>query len=566
MSNELTRIDNADFKLYESMVICSSQWAAVGDALGWITELAAQGDSSVKYRTGQKKVDRTIPWKRFISGKNGPRVDLNAGTYSDDTQLRLSVCRAIRGDGSFDVEAFSKIEVTVWPAYALGAGIGTKAAANNLSKKNVAWFSNFFQKGESQYINGGGNGAAMRIQPHVWASRDLNHVVLNVMKDSVVTHGHTHGFCGAIFHALTLFYTLNNKKIPNLESLKSFISVIQKVPLILKTDFQLASFWLPTWERNTGKSFQEAIDEVCFEVEENIEKIIKIENKKGAELYRTILEELGCHIPKYRGSGLKTALAASVLAAVSQEEPIESVLTWIVNELDIDTDTIATMFGAIVGALENRSPEWDLQDREYITFEARRLAKIAYGEKESSFDYPDPSRWLPPTNQSSAVIKTLNGLSLRGLGELKPISETYEQGNFVWQWFSLPHGQTVLAKYKKNIEVTDSKELAIHGDNKKYSEEKIVEIKNSPEPKQPELGFGGDHIDKETLLKKYEQESSQFGIIDRYTDEVIHSNFQNEVIGYYFNKLIEESLSLDNAIAFSAIIAKAKLARIKRGK
>ncbi|WP_202744862.1 ADP-ribosylglycohydrolase family protein [Acinetobacter pittii] len=566
MSNELIGIETADFKLYESMVISSSQWAAIGDALGWITELAAQGDASVKYRTGQKKIDSTIPWKRFISGKNGPRVDLKAGTYSDDTQLRLSVCRSIRGDGSFDVEAFSKIEVTVWPAYALGAGIGTKAAANNLSKKSVAWFSNFFQKGESKYINSGGNGAAMRIQPHVWASRELNNVLLNVMKDSIVTHGHTHGFCGAIFHAVALFYTLNNKKIPNLESLKSFVSVIQNIPMLLKNDFQLGSFWLPTWERNTGKSLQEAIDEVCFELEEKIEKIININNKKDIELYRAIIEELECHIPKYRGSGLRTALASSILAAVAQEESIESVLIWIVNELDIDTDTIATMFGAIAGALENRPPEWDLQDREYITFEAKRLAKIAYGEKESSFAYPDPSKWTPPANQASAVLKTINGLSLAGLGELKPISETYEQGNFIWQWFSMPYGQTLLAKYKKNIELTDSGEYVFHRDNKEYLEEKVVEIKKLQNTRQPELGFGITHTDKDSLLRKYERESRQFDILDKYTDKVIYSNFQDEVIGYYFNKLIEESFSLDNVIAFSAIIAKAKLARIKRGK
>lgn len=565
MSSELMKIDNADLKLYESMVISSSQWAAVGDALGWITELAIQGDSSVKYRTGQKKIDRTIPWKRFISGKNGPRVDLNAGTYSDDTQLRLSVCRSIRGDGSFDVEAFSKIEVTVWPAYALGGGVGTKNAANNLSKKSVAWFSNFFEKGESKYITSGGNGAAMRIQPHVWANRELNHVVLNVLKDAVVTHGHTHGFCGAIFHALTLFYTLNNKKIPNLEHLKSFVSIIQKVPAILKTDLQLSSFWLPTWERKAGKSFQEAIDDVCFEIEESIENIIKINDKKGVKLYREILEKLECHTQKYRGSGLKTALAASILASVSQEEPIESVLIWIVNELDIDTDTIATMFGAVVGALENRQPEWDLQDRDYITFEARRLSKIAFGQKESSFIYPDPSKWTPPANQASAVIKTVDGLSLTGLGKLKSISDTYEQGNFIWQWFSLPHGQTVLAKYKKNLELTDIKEYEIHGDNKEYSDEKAFETSNLNQSKQPELGLGVGHFDKESFLKRYEQESRQFSLIDRYTDEVIHSNFNNETIGYYLNKLIEESLSLDNAIAFSAIIAKAKLARIKKG-
>ena len=93
---------------------------------------------------------------------------LPAGCYSDDTQLRLATGRAIRPD-SFDVEAFAKVELPVWLGYALGAGKSTSAAALNLSKPRTSWFANTF-KG---WTESGGNGAAMRIQPHVWAARSL---------------------------------------------------------------------------------------------------------------------------------------------------------------------------------------------------------------------------------------------------------------------------------------------------------------------------------------------------------------------------------------------------------
>ena len=84
----------------------------------------------------------------------------------DDTQLRLATGRAIRPD-SFDVEAFAKVGLPVWLGCALGAGKSTSAAALNLSKPRTSWFANTF-KG---WTESGGNGAAMRIQPHVWAAR-----------------------------------------------------------------------------------------------------------------------------------------------------------------------------------------------------------------------------------------------------------------------------------------------------------------------------------------------------------------------------------------------------------
>src|SRR2546430_1538367 len=93
----------------------SAVWAAYGDALGFITELADEG--RVQYRSGSSNVTRTIEWRRKIGSLTGITVVLPAGTYSDDTQLRLATSRAIRGDGTFDVAAFSKVELPAWTNY-----------------------------------------------------------------------------------------------------------------------------------------------------------------------------------------------------------------------------------------------------------------------------------------------------------------------------------------------------------------------------------------------------------------------------------------------------------------
>jgi ADP-ribosylglycohydrolase len=96
-------------------------WAAYGDALGFITEMC--NESSLLHRTrGKSRITGLIPWVRKVGGEFGIYVELPMGCYSDDTQLRLATSRSIRGDGSFDVETFSKIEIPVWLSYALGAG------------------------------------------------------------------------------------------------------------------------------------------------------------------------------------------------------------------------------------------------------------------------------------------------------------------------------------------------------------------------------------------------------------------------------------------------------------
>jgi ADP-ribosylglycohydrolase len=146
---------------YQDRVCRSALWAAYGDALGFITELA-DDVAHVRFRTGSAdRVVKTIPWQRK-SGRNGVFLKLPAGCYSDDTQLRLSTARSIRADGVFDVAAFAKVELTAWSNYALGAGLGSREAAANLARSSAQWYSNFFKSKKSDYVQGGGNGAGIQ--------------------------------------------------------------------------------------------------------------------------------------------------------------------------------------------------------------------------------------------------------------------------------------------------------------------------------------------------------------------------------------------------------------------
>ena len=115
--------------------INSALWAAYGDALGFISELA--DTKGLKARCGVEYLKETVTWKRPIEGKYGVTVTLPAGCYSDDTQLRLAVSRSINSSRFFDAEAFAKVELPLWQSYQLGAGRGTSTMRRKILQKRV---------------------------------------------------------------------------------------------------------------------------------------------------------------------------------------------------------------------------------------------------------------------------------------------------------------------------------------------------------------------------------------------------------------------------------------------
>ncbi len=396
------------------LVVRSALWAATGDALGWITELTTEG--GLESRAGVSHVQEPISWRRLIGGRYGVRVNLPAGTYSDDTQLRLAVCRSIRGNGVFDAEAFAKVELTTWLNYSLGAGRGTKAAALNLTKRDVNWFSNFFSGKDQDYLNAGGNGAAMRIQPHVWSTNDkeMPSCILEVFRDAIITHGHPHGFCGAVFHAYILSLAFNLQRAPNPAEWEEAAHKLSDIPKIIERDGRLISFWLPAWEHASGVPLHRAIDACRDEALSDLNKINSILKTGRPDAYHSALEALGCTQEKFRGSGIKTAIAAATLVWLHRDDTPTGTLVSGANYLDSDTDTISTMAGAVHGAFAQNAPTWPLQDKAYIQEEAERLGKISLGEPQDSFAYPDVSHWSPPTSQSNAVGRLENGFAISG--------------------------------------------------------------------------------------------------------------------------------------------------------
>ena len=426
----------------------SALWAAYGDALGWISELTDK--KGLERRTGGRPLDRPMRWRRRVGGRGGVNAWLPEGCYSDDSQLRLATGRAISARG-FEVDLFAKVELPVWLSYGLGGGRSTMAAASNLARSRVSWFGNTF-KG---WTASGGNGAAMRIQPHVWASRSLEEpsaFLPDVVRNTICTHSHPIGLLGSVLHAMTLARAMSSGYCPTPDELLEFADFASDLPNVIRTDTEVGSYWRTAFEQEAG-SFAEAWRQAIHQGKEAIE--VAANNPSGASggrRYDDLIERLKLRDPARRGSGMLTAVASAGLTWCEQDP--QKALCIAANAIGTDTDTIATMAGALLGALARSEPPSDVLDADLFRSEADRLADIAANKEPQGHPYPDILHWSAPTARADTLVQFKDGsLCVRGLGRAfavdPPISAP--SGDFQWQWLRLESGQTMFVKRREAL-------------------------------------------------------------------------------------------------------------------
>jgi len=576
----------------------SALWAAYGDALGFITEFA--DSRGVERRAGAPHVRRTVPWRRRVGGQFGAEVDLPAGAVSDDTQLRLATCRCISPDGRFDVEAFSKIELPVWPAYALGAGRGSRAAAANLARRDTTWASNFFSGRGTDYVQGGGNGAAMRVQPHIWAAgeRDLPDVLHDVLINALCTHGHPRGFLGAYFHACCLHLTIGEQRASEPADWRRIVMSFREAAELIRTDDTVRDLWIDPWERRYGQPIEGAIAEVAAEMLEDVTRVEQIHPLDGLGAFRTAVEDLKLYEPEQRGSGTKTALLAAAACLIFAADVEQGTLAC-ANALGTDTDTVATMAGALLGPLASGMPDGPVQDANYIDREAERMWAIGAGRVAPNFPFVDLLSWAPPRTQSDVVGRQNGTLGLAGLGPAIEEGRSWATGGREqadYGWLTLWFGQQVLAK--RRHEPADLASEAVVEADPAYLAGSLVDApprqRRSQATPTPSRGLRAGGRRGDAIPRHKDQDSRQVEMplasneraddkptsqsrgqwlkavasartMHELTGIVIRSGFDQEVVGAGLMKSIDEvEDGIEGAVAYTAILAKARIARENR--
>jgi hypothetical protein len=168
---------------------------------------------------------------------------------------------------------------------------------------------------------------------------------------------------------------------------------------------------------------------------------------EAQDRHRAVVAALDLTNPSIRGSGTATVCASLAAAALFHTDaPLAGLIP--ATTLGTDTDTIATMAAAIVGATGNVPLPNVVQDKDYLEREAKRLAAIPQGLDGEEFAYPDLLTWTPPRSQVDAVGVVNGRLALSGLALLHTIEEAQSVSSrgAEWSWVGTDFGQSMLVK------------------------------------------------------------------------------------------------------------------------
>ena len=354
--------------------------AAVGDALGWPQEDRSSivgGDAARRVQPALRFRD----WERNAGGRFRPyREPVTAGTYSDDTQLLLAVGRAcLSGD---DWHGWLRqVELPFWPAYERGGGGAVLRAARAWAEGQKPWAptSAKTHAAAKQYFAAGANGVAMRIAPHtvVTSAKPTSLLLLErCLLDGILTHGHPRALIGALVYAVGLRAALNGGATVNYGH---FVEAALSEPLWRDPNWfahVVPQEWQDARERVTGERTSAAWHAAGHEMEQLLHVAIDALASGSMANDERTLDAMGC-FSKQRGAGTITAAAALYVAARTAARPSSGLLRTAFLA-SADTDTLASMTAAVLGAVHGRG--WlggldsTVQDAEYISRMARQLA------------------------------------------------------------------------------------------------------------------------------------------------------------------------------------------------
>ena len=366
-----------DDRIYDRAV-AAILGGAIADSMGWITEFIKTKATLKKY-TGSDWLDRYVSWQKKTGGRFNTYIDhIDAGDYSDDTQLTLGLARSIDADGELNARYFMKVELPLWMQYARGAGRTITAAAKAASRKSATWNTNFFNyrygKNVVDYRDSGANGAAMRVAPLAIANVNSadDKFQLQVWKNAIITHGHPRAIIGSLLIAECLRRVLRGDGLAVPRFFDDLVTWIRE--LCLPDDPNIRS-WVHTWN-SVGGDFGTVFEITKQETVEALSTASQARDRSVVE----IAKDLGCYARSTRGSGLSTTAAALALFyryGGNYQKCIEHA----VNMLGTDTDTIAAMAGALTGAFSgtNAFPEswtFQVQDFNYLHRIGEALARI----------------------------------------------------------------------------------------------------------------------------------------------------------------------------------------------
>jgi hypothetical protein len=293
------------------------------------------------------------------------------------------------------------------------------------------------------------------------------------------------------------------------------------------------------------------------------------------------VEALKAFEPAQRGSGTKTSVLAALVAWVFADRPEEGVVVS-ADYLGTDTDSIATMAGAVLGAAGAAPAELPgtVQDQNYLGLKLIACGLPQRAWRPPRFPYPDVLSWRPPRSGLDGVAEEDDQLHVVGLGPGNAVGEPHvTEGKTpgVWQWMQLWYGQTVLAKRRQHpTKLTSSHrvetsanymqaDLALRPDlAAEIAPRQVGGLTSRPSGRRP------DHRDDDRRERHTQPSLGTVGnprttrSLDEITDDVIKAGLTDAAIGSGLREVVEHERSIESGQAFAAIIVKALAARARQ--
>lgn len=490
--------------------------SAIGDALGWPNEFNANNI------TKDAKVSEFFPeWSRRAGGRYWNHTErILSGEYSDDTQMILSVARSII-TGNWE-STFTKNEMPFWLDYERGGGRALKGAAIMLKNGEMPWTT----KNSRNYFSAGGNGATMRILPHVIARANkykVEDIIGEVIKNSIYTHGHPRAILGATCYAYALHWLLKKESVLEFgELINAAIGSADIWGTFIEA--ALPADWIEAANKSSGYNYCDVWSSNVSNIVEKL-KYIAISLKKGLLVNdKDILHNLEC-FSNTNGAGDVAILSSLYLASKYANNPTLGIKTAAFS-FGADTDTIASITGGLLGMLCGTAwipTEWKLvQDYNCLVNVAELL--LAENMKESAIKLSDQYK-----SQS-------NDWSSSPIGKVRLLSTTVvpsgKSADVTIQKIETALGQTI---YIKKFERKDKKKFT----NRTATQETIQPVANSTVPLQQRILSIDAHSIKE-LRNNLLFEQITFAKILQITNEIMDGNNEYSAIA--------EKLKVDNRV------------------
>lgn len=354
--------------------------AAVGDALGWPYEYNA---GRIKARSEPETPDTFMRWHRRQGGTFQPiELEIGPGEYSDDTQLILATARAVLWYTRWE-QYLSRHELPLWLLYERGGGGASTRAARSWLQGKSPWSNDRLRP---RYFDAGGNGAAMRVLPHLFVPNQTDaQLMRDVLRNGLLTHGHPHALVGAKLYALAGWWIAHHSRAPIaygalIDAMLDQESLWAHAPEPPGSTDGKSQGWLEAANQHFPGGYLELWRQTVGEARDGLHRCKRALSEGALADDYAILDELGCFQKETNGSGVVAALATIYLFATHAANPMVGLRT-IAQARKADTDTLASMLGGLYGLLHH--VEWlpdnlrKVQDHQYLVELASAFSQLS---------------------------------------------------------------------------------------------------------------------------------------------------------------------------------------------